>query len=73
MKATKNYEYYVRKRTMICLQFKLAASITAAIAASSSCTPTEEYDFEFESVTTDLLEGAEHPSVTSLLQLVTQS
>jgi hypothetical protein len=53
--------------------FNSAASITAAIAASSSCTPVELHDFEFKSVTTDLFEGAEHPSVTSRLQLVEKS
>jgi hypothetical protein len=31
----------------------------------------EERDSELKSVTTDLLEGTEHPSVTFLLQLVT--
>jgi hypothetical protein len=40
-----------------------AASITAAIAASSSCTTVEEHDFELESVTTDL-QGTENSSVT---------
>jgi len=41
------------------------------IAASSSCTPMEEHDFEFTSVTTDSLEGTGHPSVTFRLQLIT--
>jgi len=48
-----------------------AASITAVIAASSSCTPMEAHDFEPKSVTTDSLEGTEHPSVTFRLQLIT--
>jgi hypothetical protein len=47
-----------------------AASITAAIAASSSCTSVEEQDFETDSVTTDLFEAIEPSSMTFRLQLV---
>lgn len=49
-----------------------AASTTAVIAASSSCTSVEEQDFEVDSVTTDLFEAIEPSSMTFRLQLVTQ-
>jgi hypothetical protein len=47
-----------------------AASITAAIAASSSCTSVDEQDFETDSVTTDLFEAIEPSSMTFRLQFV---
>jgi hypothetical protein len=47
-----------------------AASITAAIAASSSCTSVEEQDFDNDSVTTDLFEAMEPSSMTFRLQFV---
>jgi hypothetical protein len=49
-----------------------AASITAAIAASSSCNSVEEQDFDADSVTTDLFEAMEPSSMTFRLQLVVQ-
>ena len=47
-----------------------APSITAAIAASSSCTSVDELDFETNSVTPDLFEATEPSSMTFRLQLV---
>ena len=60
------------KETMYSNHLSSAPSITAAIAASSSCTSVEEQDFETDSVTTDLFEATEPSSMTFRLQLVVQ-
>ena len=48
------------------------ASITTAIAASSSFASAEEQDFETDSVTTDKFEAYDPTSMTFRLQLVVQ-
>ena len=62
----------MREGTAVFYPFFTAASITAAIAASSSFTSAEEQDFETDSVTTDLFEANEPSSMTFRLQLVVQ-